>query len=536
MWRMSSQEQSRPNILFLLSDEHSFRFFSCLSKEEGGEPVRTPTLDRLATGGAWFRQAYCTTPLCTPSRIAMLTGRHQERCGAWGNKSIVPPDLPTIPGYLAQAGYETCAVGKMHFGGSRQFAGFRHRPYGDTGGVGAGHQWDPINRGPREAAPASSGPRQAGLEREGGLPRIKLAGVTEIPEAYLQEHIVVQESIAFLREHRHRAQRGEGVGESSKPWMLCASFSRPHFPWTAPRRYFERYWPDGATPPRVGRDGDLANHPFAVKHRKNFRVDDLSEEDTMRGRAAYFACVDFLDEIVGDFLAILERDGFLENTIVVYTTDHGESCGEHGLWFKTMWNEAAARVPFIIQTPEHRSGTLAPTKVEMPVSLCDLFPTLCGLTGVEPPNTLDGVDLSGAIRDSASQVEHGPVFCQHLPNWRMIRRGAYKYVAVRDFPEMLLNVEEDPDEQHNLAGDPAHSELLKELREIALDGFSFEEVQRQAREEHAALEGRFPRRVEGQTPNQMILPDGRLVEGDAVLYLPHVLAEDAKEAFADYPV
>ena len=184
-------------------------------------------------------------------------------------------------------------------------------------------------------------------------------------------------------------------------------------------------------------------------------MDDLPEEDTRRGRAAYFACVDFLDEILGDFVATLERDGLLEHTIVVYSTDHGESAGEHGLWFKTMWNEAAARVPFFIQTPEHRAGTLAPTRIDTPVSLVDLFPTLCGLTGVTPPDTLDGEDLSPAIRTASRQIEHGPVLCQHLPNWRMVRRGPYKYVAVRDHPELLLNVEDDPDEQRDLSADPA---------------------------------------------------------------------------------
>lgn len=534
----------KPNVLFLLSDEHSFRFFGSLPAQEGGEPVRTPTLDGIATQSAWFRNAYCTTPLCTPSRIAMLTGRHQHRAGAWSNRSIVPPHLPTLPGHLVAHGYETCAVGKMHFGGSRQFAGFRHRPYGDTGGAGAGHQWDPLSGGVREASPAEplagrqerlpqaqalgtvQGPQPA--RGDGGRKRITLAGVTEIPESLLQERLVVEESLAFLREHRHRSPE--------QPWFLCASFSRPHFPWTAPRRYWERFWPHNTPPPRVGRDGDLARHPFAVQHRQNFKVDDLPEEEIRRGRAAYFACVEFLDEILGDFIALLERDGLLENTIVVYSTDHGESAGEHGLWFKTMWNEASARVPFFIQTPGHRDGSLAPVRVNTPVSLVDLFPTICGLAGVEPPRTLDGQDLSRAVQQRDSSPEHGPVFCQHLPHWRMVRRGAHKYVAVRDHPEMLLNVEDDPDEQHDLSHDPAHATLLEELRAIALpEGFSLEAMQRQARQEQDALEAQFPRRAQGQTPNQMILPDGRLVEGDAILYLPHVLAERATDAFSDYP-
>ena len=134
---------ARPNILFLLSDEHSHRFLSARSTADGGEPCHTPTLDGLIAQGAHFSTAYCQMPLCTPSRIAMLCGRHAHRSGAWSNNSILPPELPTFASHLGHAGYATCTVGKMHLGGSRQFGGFEHRPYGDFGGPCA-HQFDPL--------------------------------------------------------------------------------------------------------------------------------------------------------------------------------------------------------------------------------------------------------------------------------------------------------------------------------------------------------------------------------------------------------
>ena len=114
----------RPNILVIHSDEHSFRYLSHRSHEHGGEPVHTPTLDGLARQGVFFDNAYCQMPLCTPSRIAMLTGRHSHRAGAWSNNSILPPELPTFGSHLAENGYATATVGKMHLGGSRQMAGF----------------------------------------------------------------------------------------------------------------------------------------------------------------------------------------------------------------------------------------------------------------------------------------------------------------------------------------------------------------------------------------------------------------------------
>lgn len=504
----------RPNVLFLLSDEHSFRFFSYLTRAEGGEPVRTPTLDALALGGAAFDAAYCAMPLCTPSRYCLWTGREQDRCGAWGNDVVLPPDLVTLPGHLLAAGYETCLLGKMHFGGSRQFNGFRHRPYGDLLGVDAGHQWDPIARGHE----------RAGM---GNARKLRDAGVTTIPESLLQEQVVARESIAFLREQHHRA--------ADQPWFLCASFSRPHFPYTAPRRHFERYRPDGVPRPRIGREGDGARHAHSVANREHWGLDGHTAEEQARARAAYFACVEYLDEVLGDFLTCLERDGLLENTIVVYTADHGEMAGEHGLWYKNTFLEASARVPLLVQLPEHRRGEVPPARVRTPVSLVDLFPTLCGLVGVAAPDGLDGTDLSRTIRSGASACERGAVVCQYLPEWRMVRDAWHKYVAFPDRSDLCFDLTADPDEQHDLIRAGEERERVEALRQTTRAGVDFEEVARRAREERRRLMERYPTKVKGRTPNQRILPDGRLVEGDATLYQPVVLAERAGDAFDDWP-
>jgi choline-sulfatase len=317
---------------------------------------------------------------------------------------------------------------------------------------------------------------------------------------------------------------------------MCASFSRPHFPWTAPRRFFDRYWPSGVTRPRVERTGDTALHHMVVEHRQRFDTEHVTDEELLRVRAAYMACVDYLDEILGDFLATLERDGLLENTIVVYTTDHGEMGGENGMFYKNTWHEPASHVPFIIQTPEQRRGEAAPSRLKTPVSLGDLFPTLCGLVDVVAPEGLDGEDLSIAIHSAATECAHKPVLSQSVPSWRMLRQGQYKYVAFREGPEVLFDLQTDPDEQRNLAGDPAQATVLVDLRAKAMAGFDFEEVAERAREEREALRERFPMRIKGQTPNQLLLPDGRLVEGDAALFLSTVLAERAWEAFDDWPI
>jgi choline-sulfatase len=511
----------RPNVLFLLSDEHSYRYFSYLDPDGEGEPVRTPALDSIATKSTNFRQTYCSMPLCTPSRMCMLTGLEQRHAGAWENGSWLKPELPTLPGTLADAGYETCLMGKMHFGGNRQFNGFQHRPYGDITGT-AGHQADPLT--PRSDV------------KEPILTRTANSGLTEWPESRLQEQIIVRESMTWLREQEHTSP--------DQPWFLCASFSRPHFPLTAPRRHLDKYWPEGVTRPKMG-PGDTHEHPMTRGMRAGFKTDKIGEEDFMRSRATYFACVDYLDEILGDFLAMLDRDGLLDNTIVVYTTDHGELAGEHGLWWKNSWHDGAARVPYFIQTPEHREGTTAPRSVETPASLVDLYPTLCGLCGVESPDNVDGLDLSRVVRGSA-EPDRDPIVCDALyPRWgegtefRMVRDGRWKYVAFRDAAPILIDLENDPHEQHNLAGasdaSPEAVAAQQRLAAYVAETMDFDAAaEEMARDEITLAENRLT--IPHGTANSYILPDGRLIDADRGIYKPSVLADNASSAFQDYPV
>ncbi|MFT5088896.1 MAG: choline-sulfatase [Candidatus Latescibacterota bacterium] len=505
----------RPNILLLQSDEHSFRFLSALSRAQGGEPCSTPTLDGLISTGTWFTNSYCSMPLCSPSRISMLCGRHSHRCGAWGNNAILP-DIPTFASQLGAHGYATCNVGKMHLGGSRQLAGFQHRPYGDFGGPCA-HQFDPLDRYDENTKP--------GMDMRS---RTADAGLSQIPESLLQEQIVARESIAWLREQRH--------AHAEQPWLLYASFSRPHFPLTAPRRFFDRYFPAGVTPPRVGPSGDSAEHPMTLGAIKGFRTDEIDDEEMIKARAAYFASVDFLDEMLGDFIATLERDGLLDNTVIIYTSDHGELCGEHGLFWKNTWHEASARVPLIISTPEQRRGEQAAQEIAKPVSLADIFPTLCGLAQAEKPDGLDGIDLTNAMRgNSCAALEDRPGIITEsvVPRWgkgtefRMVRSARYKYVAFRDCEDLAFDLECDPDEQVNLLKNTEGEtkKTLEDLRAVALYNFSFEAAEETRKMQEAGLKEKYPARVQCQTPNQILRGDGKLVEADGALYDPKIVSD-----------
>lgn len=515
---------ARPNLLLLLSDEHAFRYLGCLPEAQGGEPVSTPALDSLAARGTRFSDVYCQMPLCTPSRMSLLSGREARDCNAWRNGSVLDPAQPTFPKTLAAAGYTTCLVGKMHFGGGYQFHGFQHRPYGDLTGA-TGHQWEPLYQGNHR------GDRKRSL--------LDCAGPTEIPESLLQERVVAEESVAFLREHE--------AAQPDTPWLLCASFSRPHFPLTAPPRHLKLYQRQGVTEPRVPRGGDSEDHPFSIGIRQWGQSEDLTDEETAKGRLGYFAAVSYLDEVLGDLLATLERDGLLDNTIILYTSDHGELAGEHGLWWKEGWQEASVRVPLIISTPQQRRGKVPAQVCHEPVGLIDLYRTCCAWAEAPVPPQIAGIDLTPLWRGESLPADR-PIVCDHLvgdkfgpgTDYRMVRRGRWKYIGFRDAPELLFDLAKDPDEQVNLADDPAHRELCHELRQYVAETMDFAAAKRQREawtERTASPE--FKLGAEEPVPyaggNRYLLSSGRLIAADSQLYRPHLLSDDPAATFRDWP-
>ncbi|MFB6218025.1 MAG: sulfatase-like hydrolase/transferase, partial [Halobacteriaceae archaeon] len=414
---MPDPSDDRPNVLWLFSDQHSYRF---LGAQPGGEPVRTPALDGIAEG-VRFDRAYCPVPLCTPSRMCTLSGVEAPDCDAWGNGAMLPAELPTVAQTFSEAGYETCLVGKMHMGGDRQFLGFDHRPYGDLLG-GNGHQYEPVSP----------------EDRVGDGWNLPDAGRTEYPESQHQEVVAAREALSWLRDHEAR---------SDDPWFLCVSVSRPHPPFTAPERHLERY--DEVPPPRTD-PADLAENPLAELYGGVYG-DEADPAEARRARGAYFACVEYLDEVIGDFLGSLSRSGLLDDTVLTYTADHGEQAGERGVFEKRLWYDDSTRVPWLLGLPAHRRGERPPAAIETPVSLLDLYPTLCGLAGIDPPDHLDGADLSAAVR-SGAEPDRGPVVCDYhagVPEgteYRMVVAGAgadtaeggeYKYVGFRDEPALL---------------------------------------------------------------------------------------------------
>lgn len=489
----------RPNILLIMTDQHA-RHVAGFS----GDPVvRTQHLDQLASRSVQFEAASCPSPICGPSRMSMLTAREPHRCAAWWNHWVIFPEHVTWPEHFATHGYRTCLVGKMHFGGRDQMQGFQARPYGDLR-HGLGHQPDPLTMFP-------------------GYAHVESAGITEIPESLLQDAVVTRETLAFLLEHHDRSPE--------TPWFVCASYSRPHSPFTAPGRYIRRYR-DRVPPPDEHASGRGRLEPFAANLiGREFR--EPTPEQTLCGREAYYACVDFVDDCMGELLQALERAGVLENTIVIYTSDHGEMLGAHGLWGKTVYYEPSNGVPLLmtgtgIQEGHHRLG--------QPISLIDLYPTTCSLAGLPIPEGLDGVDFSKLLAEPAGgheprtfassayfaygvRVKGAPQAKDDEPHraWRLVRDRVWKYVEVEGGDPLLFNLAEDPGEYTNLATRPEHAHRGATMRKALFDGFSWDDVHRQLNTDRERLpdllSGRKP-----STPNQYMLPDGRIFDAESALY------------------
>ncbi|GAB3686601.1 hypothetical protein GCM10028857_18890 [Salinarchaeum chitinilyticum] len=312
----------------------------------------------------------------------------------------------------------------------------------------------------------------------------------------------------------------------------------------------------------MGRDTDHADHPLTESAVELFGLDEVDAADATKARAAYFACIDFIDELIGDMLTLMDESGYLDNTIVVYASDHGELAGEHGLWWKGTWHEASSRVPLMVQTPEQRAGEQEADRIDTPVGLVDLFPTLANLCDVSEPTDIDGQDLSSAIR-TGEEPDRGPVVCDVLaPRWgegsefRMVRDGRYKYVGFRgDYQELLFDIESDPLERNNLALDPDGDDrsALERLRAYVDETVDFEEVEAQRLEDEEWAENDhllFPPNPD-ESPmsghlamihhndatdgNMYHLPDGRIIDAGISIYKPDVIFDNPAEAYDDWP-
>jgi choline-sulfatase len=482
----------RPNILLVLTDQHNPHITGY-----GGDPwIETPALDRLAAQATNFTAACCQSPLCVPARYALLTGKLAHRCRGWDNTAILSRDQITLPDWLAQHGYATAAVGKMHFRGTEQMYGWQQRPFGDlVESTVTNHQPDPPDTAD-------------GRSFNHAIGRFPFAGPTAIPESLLADEVVTTESLSWLQEFS-----GTHLGQ---PWFFCASYYRPHFPLTAPGRYIRQYLAKPLT-----RSALPPGYPDALHPHDRFIVDDFnllsfSEAEHQRAQASYYASLAYVDQCIGRLLRGLEEAGCLDNTYVVYTSDHGDMAGEHGLWWKRTYYGASAGVPLLVSTPGQRSGR----REDCPVEHIDLFPTFCDWAGIPAPVGIDGESLVPLLtsrpEQRSKQFARSALLGERQVNrFRMARDTRWKYVDFPAAPPRLFDLLNDPGEEHDLLPQPPAEAPIDELRRLATEGGSWDDLAAA----QASDRTQAPQFVKiGRGANQYRLADGRVVDADDHLY------------------
>ncbi len=446
-----------PNILLIISDEHAPMY----SGPYGHPLVKTPHMDRLAEDGVTFTNAYCNSPLCMPSRMSFMTGRYIHHIGAWDNAAPLRPDAITWAHILRDAGYDVVLSGKQHFGGLDQLHGFRTQLARDLHAERKHGLTDWENGTPQASLPWQ-GPAKAG---PGTTEEIKVDDLAE------------EEALKYLHDPARKEQ----------PWVLNVSFISPHFPLVVPQRFWDLYPLNEIDLPDIP-DGHLENqHPVYQRMRRMFGCVDFPEELVRRARAGYYGLITYLDEKIGNLLQTLEETNQLENTVVIYTSDHGEMNGEHGMWRKSNFYEASVRVPLQIMLPDSISER---RQIDEVVSLVDLTATLVDIAGGDSIAQLDGDSLIPLLQDHADDWKDY-AFSEYLAHgverpMAMLRKGNYKYNYSLGDPPELYNISEDPEEFQNLANLPQYQKICDEMKTQLLDEWDPMQIEEQVRESQKA--------------------------------------------------
>jgi len=396
----------------------------------------------------------------------MLTGRLVPQIGAWDNGSEMSSELPTIAHYLRAQGYTTALSGKMHFIGADQLHGYEKRLTTDI--YPADFSWTS-----NWSRPATA-PNIAGLS---------MRPVLEAGPCVRNMQIEYDEEVQFAaRQYLYDHAR---QGAAAKPFFLTVSFTQPHPPFVAQQEHWDRYSDEAIDLPQVPELPPERLDPQALalyyNHRRNLMP--VTRKDLIAARRAYYGMVSWVDDRVGELIATLRATGMEGDTLVVFTSDHGEMLGERGMWLKMCMYEWSVRVPLIVAWP----GTLQSRRVGANVSLVDLLPTLMDIgrpQGGEPRQSVDALDghslrilLQEGVDPTWSDVAISDFGAGPMPSpLRMVKRGNWKFVHIAGHEPMLFDLASDPLELNDCAADPACAEVRAELSALAFANYDPEAI------------------------------------------------------------
>ena len=449
--RPQVKSPSKPNVLFIAIDDLN----DWVGFMEGyAGKIHTPNLDRLANRGTAFTNAHTASPVCCPSRVAVMTGQLPSTSGIYSNRQQWKPNLPeivTIPVHFRENGYATVGAGKIF-----------HHPAGNN----PPYQWDDFQRldfhddafarTRRDLFPYAKDEREpedfpfSGIELYSK--EIDWAAL-EKPESEFDDARTAQYGIDFLEGH-----------SGDEPFFLACGFFRPHMPWYFPKKYLDLYPLDSvAVPPDLPEDlDDVPEVGRELAMRKYVDMKKTRDAGKWRSAVQHYLCsTSFMDAQVGKLLDALDRSPFSSNTVIVLWSDHGWHLGEKQHWHKrTLWEEST-RVPLIVVAP----GTDQENQTcSQPASLVDLFPTLielCSLPTLDS-QTLDGVSLVPWLIDP-KRIRDLPAITVHELQHISVRNEMYRLIQYNDGSRELYETFNDPNEWENLIGNPEHSSVTRSL-------------------------------------------------------------------------
>lgn len=450
------------NNLFIICDEHTRRYAGCY-----GDPiVKTPYIDQIAAGGVTFTKAYTPSPTCVSARGSLATGQwiHQNEC--FSSVEAYDGSSPSWGHHLIDKGHEVVSVGKLGY----------KRP---GPGNGFSREYLPIHN-----------------LNELGWVRGLLRNPLSIPEPNVEivefakhvgvgetdytkyDRVVCDTACAWLR------QNGS---DHDKPWTLFVSLTSPHYPLICPQEFFDLYDEETVGLPHPGPVTE--NHPLMRELRGFYNYQDHFDEAlTRKARRAYFGLCSFADYLIGNLLTTLKDAGLDENTRVIYTSDHGEMLGNHGLWTKLQMYEDSVGIPMLMSGPDVPKGTVCDT----PVSLIDIYPTLVEGAGEqldEREKKLPGINLldiaNGLEPDRyvISEYHDGGVSTGIF----MLLNGPWKLVYYPGYRSQLFNAENDPNEDHDLAENADFAEIVAECEAALRSMLDPEEVNERALRNQAKI-------------------------------------------------
>lgn len=445
--------EKRPNILLLMADQMRFTTLDGM-----GDEVPTPNIRRIMEKGMVFTKASCTSPLCTPSRASLATGRYPSRCGVPVHDAVLPPEQDTYYQALRNAGYRVGIVGKSDLHKADKYCGIHGdlpsmyeygftEPFETEGKMNCA--W--IQR-EKDGSKRLMGPYQKYLDERGELEAIHAdykSYMREKPRYYAAPSVLPDEDFqdAFIG---RAAVDWLAQVQGDCPWHYMVSFVGPHNPWDPPKSDYDSF-SDTQFPPAI--QDDFTGKPQWVKQRAAQQTGGMTQAQLQTVKRCYAASTKVIDRWIGQILDTLEKRGLAENTVVIFCADHGELLGDHGLLEKKAMYESSVRIPLVIHTPDMTKRQ----DVDVLAQLMDLAPTCLDFAGVPwDERKMDARSLLPVLQGKSGEVHK--VQISELINSQMVFDGRYKWIRSWNDSSELYDLTTDPQELHN---------IIKETPEIA---------------------------------------------------------------------